>query len=361
MKTFLVYKITCIPTSQIYIGITSTTLDRRFSAHLYNSQNSYQRGKKPSKFQSELLKYGKDYFKCSILEEKLSKVDALKKEIFYIEQYNSNLCGLNSNSGGGGCTNGQTDEAKKKISDALRGKKRPPEVIEKVRIGNLGKKISPEHKKMIGDANRGRIVGAETREKLSKIHKGKKRSTPSPLKGIPRPPEVIEKIRITNTGKKRSDEIRKKISNGNRGRVASAETREKLRKAKTGRKIILCEESKEKIRCAARYKRTEEHKNNLRNINKGNKYHSYTWKVTLPDNTVKFTKTLSDVINDDKLIRALMSIYRKLKIVKNNKNYGGFTFPHHGYTIQKCNEVYSGLIATRSNVSFDEITSLNAL
>lgn len=353
MKTFLVYKITCIPTNQIYIGITSTPLDRRFSAHLHNAKNLHQRGKNLAKFQLELLKYGKDYFKCSILEEKLSKVDALKKEIFYIEQYNSNLCGLNSNSGGGGCTNGQTDEAKKKISDALKGKKRPPEVIEKVRIGNLGKKISPEHKKMIGDANRGRIVGAETREKLSKMLKGKKRSAPSPLKGIPRPPEVIEKIRIANIGRKVSEETRKKIGEASRGREVRDETREKLRKANTGRKIVLCEESKEKIRCAARYKRTEDHKNNLRNINKGNKYHSYTWKVTLPDNTVKFTKTLSDVINDDKLIRTLKSIRLKLRSVKDKKNYDGFTFPHQGYTIQKCNKVYSGLI--------DEITALNAL
>jgi group I intron endonuclease len=290
MKRFLVYKITCIPTSQIYIGVTSSQAHRRFHSHFYNAQNLHKKGKIVSKFQSELLKYGKDYFKCSILEENLSKIDALKKEIFYIEQYNSNLCGLNSNSGGGGCPT-HNDETKKKMSKSRRG--------------------------------------------------------------IPRPQEVIEKLRIANIGRKFSAETRKKIGDASRGRVASAETREKLRKANTGRKIILCEESKEKIRCAARYKRTEEHKNNLRNINKGNKYHSYTWKVTLPDNTVKFTKTLSTVINDDKLIRALMSIYRKLKTVKNNKNYGGFTFPHHGYTIQKCNEVYSGLI--------DEITALNAL
>ncbi len=164
---------------------------------------------------------------------------------------------------------------------------------------------------------------------------------------------AIEKIRIANIGRKVSEETRKKIGEASRGREVRDETREKLRKANTGRKIVLCEESKEKIRCAARYKRTEDHKNNLRNINKGNKYHSYTWKVTLPDNTVKFTKTLSDVINDDKLIRALKLIRLKLRSVKDKKNYDGFTFPHQGYTIQKCNKVYSGLI--------DEITALNSL
>jgi len=297
MKTFLVYKITCIPTNQIYIGVTSSQAYRRFHSHFYNAQNLHKKGKIVSKFQSELLKYGKDYFKCSILEEKLSKVDALKKEIFYIEQYNSNLCGLNSNSGGGGCPT-HNDETKKKMSKSRKGIPRPPEVIEKVRIGNLGKKLSKETRQRIRDSKIGRKASEETKNKMSKSHTGKKLSEETILRIKNRGDEVYEKMRKFHVGRKRSPETCKKIS-------------ESLK---------------------------EVNKNNL-----AGHHSSSIWKVTFPQGDLKMTKNLKNTINNGKLELTLKYIHRQIKTVKNISKYKGLLFPYEGYTLQKVTKVHGGI------------------
>jgi hypothetical protein len=53
----------------------------------------------------------------------------------------------------------QTEETKKRIANAHRGKKLTPERIEKLRMSNIGRKLSDESKKKIGDANRGKLLG----------------------------------------------------------------------------------------------------------------------------------------------------------------------------------------------------------
>lgn len=71
-----------------------------------------------------------------------------------------------------------------------------------------GKKLSPEH-----------------RLKLSQAHTGK-------IRGI-KPPEVREKIRLSNLGQKRSAEAIHNISIAHIGLTATPETREKNRLAST--------------------------------------------------------------------------------------------------------------------------------
>lgn len=79
-----------------------------------------------------------------------------------------------------------------------------------------GRKLSEEAKKRIGDANRGRKlppISEETRHKISKASKGRKLSE-----------ETKEKLRILNLGNKYalgrevSEETRKKISESNKGK-----------------------------------------------------------------------------------------------------------------------------------------------
>lgn len=76
-----------------------------------------------------------------------------------------------------------------------------------------------------GQGITGLIASAETRAKLSAARKGKKLS-----------PETVEKIRLGNIGKKYTDEAKAKIGAKSRGRKASVETRMRMRAARLGRK-----------------------------------------------------------------------------------------------------------------------------
>ena len=75
--------------------------------------------------------------------------------------------------------------------------------------------ISEDQRKAISNANKGKIVLPETREKLSNANKGKKMSTDlkeyysNKFKGEGNP----------FYGKKHTDEVRKKISNANKGNI----------------------------------------------------------------------------------------------------------------------------------------------
>lgn len=59
-------------------------------------------------------------------------------------------------------------------SCSLYGKKRPPEVGQKISEFRKGKSLSIEHKQKISKSSKGRIVTDETRKKLSEANKGSK-------------------------------------------------------------------------------------------------------------------------------------------------------------------------------------------
>ena len=63
------------------------------------------------------------------------------------------------------------DEARAAISAALKGKKRPQEVCEKIRQSKLGKKRSPEVSARIAAANRGKKRSPEVRAKMAEARK----------------------------------------------------------------------------------------------------------------------------------------------------------------------------------------------
>lgn len=103
----------------------------------------------------------------------------------------------------------------------LSGRMNKEEIIrEKIKLGNIGKKLSNETKKKIGLSSAGRLhtdeakikmsilatgkkPSEETRQKLRDSHLGKKPSSETKLKmslalkGVKRPQEVIDKIKET--------------------------------------------------------------------------------------------------------------------------------------------------------------------
>ena len=91
---------------------------------------------------------------------------------------------------------------------------------------------SPESRKRLASMGmKGKKMTEEQRKKLSDAKKGK----PSPLKGKKMTEEQRKKLSDINTGKKLSKETIEKISNANRGKKRSKETKEKISNANKGK------------------------------------------------------------------------------------------------------------------------------
>ena len=130
---YVVYKHTC-PNGKIYIGITSQKLNQR-----------WRKGKGYSKnilFNRAINKYGWESITHEILYENLTKEEAEQKEIELIVLYKSNNPKHGYNIDNGGNTVGKLSEAtKQKISEANKGRHKPP--------------FTEEHCRKIGEAKKG--------------------------------------------------------------------------------------------------------------------------------------------------------------------------------------------------------------
>lgn len=130
-------------------------------------------------------------------------------------------------------TTPHSEETKRKISEANKGRKRTPE--QRARIsqavmgnnngrGNKGKTTSLETKQKLSIAGKGKKSSEETRSKLSKALKGNRNQA-----GRKHSPETLKKLSESNKGQKRSLEARAKMSKSQMGRPPiSEETRAKL-------------------------------------------------------------------------------------------------------------------------------------
>ena len=203
MKNYKVYKHT-FPNEKIYIGITNISIQRRW-------RNNGEGYKKQFVYRA-IQKYGWINTKHEILFENLTKEEAEQKEIELIAQYKSNQRKFGYNvSNGGNCIGKHSEESRKKMSLS--------------RKGLFAGEKNPMWNK---------VVSNETRKKISDANKGKKRTL-----------ETIQKTAEKNTGKKRTLESRKRMSNSAKGKIVSEETKKKMLLSKIGKKHT--EEEKIKI------------------------------------------------------------------------------------------------------------------
>ena len=144
-KTYVVYR-HIFPNGKSYIGITcAKPYDKRWKhGKGYRSQPKVYRA---------ILKYGWGNISHEIIASDVNSNDANRIEQESIAKYDSVTNGYNIAIGGGGC-NGfhHSDETKRKISEANRGKPHgggsPARLIKWVNTHgawNKGKKLSPEH------------------------------------------------------------------------------------------------------------------------------------------------------------------------------------------------------------------------
>ena len=143
MSGYTVYKHTC-PNGKIYIGITKRNVEKRWL-----NGKGYER---QPHFYNAILKYGWDNIDHEILFENLTKEEACEKEVEMIAYYKSHgrRYGYNDTIGG----------------ECLEGENNP----------FYGKTHSEETRKKLSLASKGRHLSEETKMKIVAANKGKKRT-----------------------------------------------------------------------------------------------------------------------------------------------------------------------------------------
>jgi group I intron endonuclease len=178
-----IYKITS-PSGKVYIG-QSWNIKVRWWQHGQSNHTPY--------LFSSITKYGKDNHKFEVIHHlpfDCGQSTMNQYEQLYMDLYKG--CGitlLNLKEGG---SNGRaSEESKRKISEALKGrpahnkgKKHSEETKQKISRAGLGKKSSPktvaalikrnQQRKGQSPPNKGKKMSDEQKRKLSEVHKGRK-------------------------------------------------------------------------------------------------------------------------------------------------------------------------------------------
>lgn len=225
-----IYKITNTINGKCYIGQTIRKLETRISGHFSKSSCRPLR--------NAIQKYGRDAFTVEILHETLDIfLDDL--EVLEIKRHNSLAPNGYNVDSGGHINKVFSEQTRKKMSDAQKGKTPTLETRKKMSEAQKQRKpISPETRKKLSDAAKGRTHTPEARKKMSESRKGR---TLSPehrkkLKGRTLSSEHRKKISDANKGKTPTLETRKKMSDAAKSRTYTLETRQKMSESRKGRK-----------------------------------------------------------------------------------------------------------------------------
>jgi group I intron endonuclease len=226
----IVYRIINKINGKEYIGQTIKTLKRRWTEHCCAGSILYK----------AIKKYGKENFTQSIIHTCDNIEDLNLAEEYFIEYYNTmSPNGYNLHTGGN--NHMVSDETRKKMSEAGKGKTWTEERKKKHSESISGEK----------HPNFGKTATNETRDKISKAGTGRKHAETSKIKigeskkGVPRSEEVRRNISVSSTGKTVSEEVKQKISkatkgenNPNFGNRMSKQSREKISEANRGEPFI---------------------------------------------------------------------------------------------------------------------------
>lgn len=195
-----------------YIGQTTKTLAKRIRTHVgecaKKNRNIY--------FHNALRKYGVTGFMWSIICYCESQDSLNAAEAHWIRYLDTIHLGYNRKEGG--LRGALSEEARQKISKALRGRSYP---------WKKGIPLSEETKAKIRAARKFQIITDEARHKMSLARKGK------PLG--PFSAEHREHLRQGKLGKLASAETKMKMSATRMGKKHSPETREKMQQSATRR------------------------------------------------------------------------------------------------------------------------------
>lgn len=256
MKAFgYIYSARCKESGKVYVGQTTSTVNRRLRGHMYQVQRGSE-----MPFHRALRKYGLDGFEISTVEECFS-IEALNlAEKNWIEKLSAfGPLGYNCTTGGEGFIVGAetrariskartgskvSDATRQRISEATRGEKNhfygkhhKPESIEVARLkiseklsGDknpfYGKRHPRELQDQINQKNSGKPMHPNTRAGIAKANLGN-----SYTKGLVLSPERKAQISAASKGRKFSPEHKARISEALKGKAFSAERKANISSA----------------------------------------------------------------------------------------------------------------------------------
>lgn len=175
IEEYSVYMHTNKTNEKKYIGITAQVPESRWGTGGRNYRN------KCPHFWNAIQKYGWDNFTHSIVATGLSKEDACQMEIDLIRTYKTQNREFGYNTMAGGVAPSIPEEVRKKMSQSMIGNK-----------NGIGHPCSEEKKKKISDAQKGRRLSDDHRDKLSRAKAGKTHA----------PPSIETRKKISNSHKK---------------------------------------------------------------------------------------------------------------------------------------------------------------
>jgi group I intron endonuclease len=178
------YLITNIITNKRYVGITSTSLEKRWKRHCADSKHS------TLLLHRSIKKHGTQAFTVTLLEEYARKQEALEGERRLIQTYDTfGMNGYNMTLGGDGLTGYRfTIEQRKQFSIKVMGSRNP----------FYGKKHSLVTLKQMSESHKKTIHSQENLEKLS---------------------EIGRQNGLRNKGKKHTIEAKKRMSNSRKKKI----------------------------------------------------------------------------------------------------------------------------------------------
>lgn len=178
-----VYCITNLVNNKKYIGITSTTTDARYRRHLNKAKNGSMNA-----IHCAIRKYGEKSFKVETLRNCDSWDNLCDTEVKLISEYNTFVPnGYNMTYGGEGVLGVKRIKSEEERANHSQKMK--------------GHAVSEETRRKIGDAHRGKKPPKEQLEALIKFNTGRKDSQ-----------EAIERKRIAATGRLHTQEAKNKMS-----------------------------------------------------------------------------------------------------------------------------------------------------
>ena len=154
----IIYKITNNINEKLYIGQTTVSVCKRWQRHCWASEY-----KKNMPISLAIAKYGKENFAIEILDTCNNQVELDEQEIYYAKLYNT-FCPNGYNLRAGSGPGSMSEETKRKISLANKGKKRSEETRRKLSESHKGYKHKESTKQKLSDLNRGKIPPKQVRE-----------------------------------------------------------------------------------------------------------------------------------------------------------------------------------------------------
>lgn len=207
MSAASIYVVTHTPSLRHYVGKTKQKPQRRWARHAYLAKTSPL-----GRLHRAIAEHGIEEFVFNVIEEHASEDDAFEAERFWIAFFRSNVdgYGFNLNSGGEG---GRTHSAEARASMALLkvGNRLSLEHRRRIGVASASRERAPhsdETRRKIGDANRGKVRDATFRQRVADVHRGRAKSA-----------SAVEKVAAAHRGSKRSPETCARISDAKRANM----------------------------------------------------------------------------------------------------------------------------------------------